>query len=245
MRAIVTYHSIDGSGSAISIDVETFERQLEALIERGIPVLPLERLATVPPGGSAVALTFDDALVSFAERAWPALRRRGLPVTVFAPVDRLGSDNAWGGRAEAGIPRVEVLDGEALRRLVGEGLAVGSHGVTHRDLRELPAEALERELEESRDRLEALTGVRPRAIAYPYGGVDRRVAAAARRHYELGVTTVLRPLRAGEDALLLPRLDAWYLRGPGWPDAWGTRRMRTYLAARRTLRAARRALQFR
>jgi len=245
MRAILTYHSIDSSGSPVSVDGETFERHLDALLERRIPVLPLDRLPGAFRGETAVALTFDDALASFAERAWPALRRRGLPATVFAPVERLGADNLWGGETEPGIPHFEVLDGAALRRLVGEGLAVGSHGLTHRDLRGLGPDDLDRELSESRDRLEALTSVRPTAIAYPYGGADRRVVAAARRHYSLGVTTTLRPLGDREDPFLLPRLDAWYLRGCGALESWGTARFRGYLMLRRSLRAFRRLLQFR
>jgi peptidoglycan/xylan/chitin deacetylase (PgdA/CDA1 family) len=245
MRAILTYHSIDDSGSPISLSPATFERHLDWLASGKVRVLPLERLRSDPTPGDAVAITFDDALAALADPAWPELRRRGLPATVFAPLERLGQDNAWGGKAEPGIPRLPVIDRETLRRLSGEGLAVGSHGLSHRDLRRLPDQELVRELEASRERLGELTGQRPSVLAYPYGAVDRRVVRAAGRVYAAGVTTDLRPLGRREDPLRLPRIDAWYLRSSALLEAWGTPRFRAYLSLRRALRHLRRAAQSR
>jgi len=42
--AMVTYHSIDHSGSVISTSPAVFERQMEALAACGVPVVPLDRV---------------------------------------------------------------------------------------------------------------------------------------------------------------------------------------------------------
>lgn len=243
MRAILTYHSIDESGSPISLSPAVFERHLDWLVSGKVRVVPLERLRSDSTPGDAVAITFDDALASLADLAWPELRRRSLPATVFASLERLGRDNAWRGEAEAAIPRLRVIDRETLRRLAQEGLAVGSHGLTHCDLRRLPDSELVRELAESHERLGEITGQRPTWLAYPYGGVDRRVARAAARFYAAGVTTDLRPLERREDPLRLPRIDAWYLKSPAALEAWGTLRFRAYLSLRRALRRLRRVIR--
>jgi peptidoglycan/xylan/chitin deacetylase (PgdA/CDA1 family) len=242
MRAILSYHSIDASGSPVSLAPESFRCHLDWFASGRVRVLPLAELLAAPEEPDAVALTFDDALVSFDELAWPALRERRLPVALFVPVSHLGGDNAWGGAAERRIPRLPVIGREGLRRLAGEGVEVGSHGLTHRDLRALSEEELERELAESRWRLEELTGSRPTAIAYPYGAHDARVAAAAGRFYSLGLTTELRPLGPGTQPMRLPRLDAYYLPRRESLEGFGTRRFTARLAARRLLRQARRRL---
>jgi hypothetical protein len=47
--AIVTYHSIDGSASVISVSAAVFERQMESLAACGVPVVPLDRVTQVQP----------------------------------------------------------------------------------------------------------------------------------------------------------------------------------------------------
>lgn len=65
-----------------------FEQRLDLLHRGGYPVLPLDeglaRLTsgTLPP--RAVALTVDDGAYDFLAVAYPILRRRGLPVTLYA-----------------------------------------------------------------------------------------------------------------------------------------------------------------
>src|SRR5262249_13722968 len=58
---------------------------------------------------------------------------------------------------------------------------VGSHGLRHIDLRALPLQEAERELEQARRGLSALTGSAVNDLAYPYGLSDEIVREAARR----------------------------------------------------------------
>ena len=242
MRGILTYHSIDPSGSPISVDEAAFRRHADWLASGAVEVVPLERiLEAAPDGADAVAITFDDAFRNTAELAWPLLRERGLPATVFVPTGRVGRDNSWGERAQPGIPARELCDWDAVATLAEEGLAVGSHTVSHAHLDRLGEAAMRAELEESAAELERRLGRRPTALCYPYGDCDERVVRLAAETYEIAVTTDLRVLGAAEHPLRLPRLDAFYYRSNRLLEAWNTWAFRRHLWLRASARRLRRA----
>ncbi len=223
MRAILTYHSLDDSGSPISVSPAEFRRQVEWLASGRVRVVPLADLAQVPADVEAVALTFDDGFRNFAEVAAPLLRDHGLPATLFVVAGHAGGTNAWGGRADPRVPTLPLLDWPELGRLAEQGVRLGGHTRTHPHLTRLDRAALADELEGAAATIAQETGRRPEEFAYPFGDVNRAVAEAARVVYRVGCTTELSPVRGGEDRLLLPRLDMYYLRAPGALQGWGTR----------------------
>jgi peptidoglycan/xylan/chitin deacetylase (PgdA/CDA1 family) len=93
---VLTYHRVGDPGSEpdaypglFSATPRGFADQA-AHLARSHRVISLEELLEarrtrrpLPP--RALLLTFDDAYRDFAEHAWPALRRHGLPVTLFVP----------------------------------------------------------------------------------------------------------------------------------------------------------------
>lgn len=240
MRAILTYHSIDRSGSVISTDPETFRRHVMWLASGAVRVVPLERIGEVPAGDSAVAITFDDAFRNFGELAVPLLAEYGLPATVFVVTSAVGGTNRWGGRSAPNVPDLPLLDWDGLARVAAQGITLGAHSRTHPMLTALFGARLEDEIAGSRDALAARTGHAPTTFAYPYGACNDRVLAAARRSFALACTTELRALSEGEDPLRLPRLDAYYFRAPGALERWGSARQRCAIAARAVGRRLRR-----
>jgi len=190
-----------------------------------------------PPRGS-IAITADDGYASHAAHFHPLLRELGVPWTVFVLAGAVGRSNHWdlGG---VGIGE-RHLTTEEIRRLAGEGVTIGSHGMSHRTMTDLPDEALEEELVRSREILRCLSDQGVDAVAYPRGRTDARVAAAARRAgYRLGFAlgTAGDGARGADSALRLPR-TALYAPDqiPGLFEA-------TALRAPRALRALRTALQ--
>lgn len=242
MRAILTYHSIDPSGSPISVAPGEFQAHARWLASGAVRVVPLGELLS---GGDddAVALTFDDGFANFGETAWPALREHALPVTLYVVSGHAGRTNAWGGRDAPGIPTLPLLGWDALGRLAQEGVRLGAHTRSHPDLRRAGEAQLADELDGCAEHIARETGSRPADFAYPFGAVDARVAGAARGRFATAVTTEFRALKPGDDTHLLPRLDAWYLRSPGRLESWGRAAFRRWLWLRGTLRRARAALQ--
>lgn len=241
MRAILTYHAVDASGSPISIDEAAFRRHVAWLASGAVRVCPLAEMLALPADGDAVALTFDDGLRSFAERAWPVLRDHGLPSTVFVVTDHVGGTNAWGGRRAPGIPTLPLMGWATLGRLAEAGVELGAHSRTHQDLRRASPTQLQDELGGSADHILRETGRRPSSFAYPHGSVDSAAAAASSRVYARACTTALRALAPREDPHRLPRLDAYYLRAPGRLEGWASPAFRRYLRVRAAGRALRTA----
>lgn len=239
MRAILTYHSIDPSGSRISLCPDVFEDHVRWLASGQVQVTTLERLLLLPPASNAVALTFDDGYENFESQAWPRLREHGLPATLFVVTDYAGRTNAWGARRQRGIPELRVLGWDALVRLAEQGVAVGSHGRTHMALPQADDRRLAAEVAGSAEVITARIGVRPSVFAYPFGAVSDRCRSVAGGVYDLACTTKLRALGRRPDTLLLPRLDAYYWRTPGQLEGWGSAGFARRLKWRNGLRTVR------
>lgn len=237
MRAILTYHSIDDSGSVISVSPSVFARHVGWLRSGHVRVTSIPELLTLPPEADAVALTFDDGFCNFATDAAPLLQE--LPVTLFVVTDHVGRTNQWGGRAQAGIPTLPLLDWPALARLAASGVTLGAHSRTHPDLAALGPEAIAEELTGCVDRLQTEVGVAADVFAYPYGSLSPAAVAAVAARFPWACTTELRAIRHEERRAELPRLDMYYFRQPGRLESWGTSRFLAYLTARRLLRGSR------
>ncbi len=242
MRAILTYHSIDSSGSPISVSPEAFRAHCRWLARGPVRVVPLAALLAMPETEDAVALTFDDGYSNFAAEAAPLLEAYGLPATLFVVPGQVGKTNAWGGRAEPRIPTLSLLDWPALAGLAERGIRLGAHSRTHPRLSAVPASQLEDELAGAAETIRQETGQSPEDLAYPFGDVTPAVARAAARVYRRAVTTEFRPLAPNDDPLRLPRLDAYYFRGQGQLEAWGTPRFRQRLWFRGQARKLRQRL---
>ena len=242
MRAILTYHSVDETGSVISIDERSFRRHVTWLAGSRIPVVPLDQLVDVAESDDAISITFDDGLANFGEIAAPLLLEHGLPVTLFVVSDAVGATNVWPRGGDAGIPVMRLLDWNDLGRLAEAGVALGAHTRTHPRLEALPAHAVEEEILGSRARLRAELGIEATTFAYPYGSISRAARDVVASSFRCGVTTRLSALSPADDVALLPRLDSYYFRAPGTLEAWGTRRFRVRMGLLAGAREIRRTI---
>lgn len=222
MRAILTYHSIDSSGSPVSLSQETFAVHARFLAGGRVRVLPLADLPDLPDEQDAVALTFDDGFRNFASQAMPLLREQGLPATVFVVSDAVGATNAWGGHDLPGIPTLPLMDWDELQEVSDAGFEIGAHTRRHPHLTSLPPSQVQDETAGCVERINAELGRRPGSFAYPYGDVNDSVARVARALFTHSVTTEHRPLAEDDDRARIPRLDAFYFQRPGALEDWGS-----------------------
>lgn len=242
MRAILTWHSIDPSGSPISVSPDLFRRQVAWLASGRARVVEVSELLRLPHDEDAVALTFDDGFANFATEAAPLLLEHGLPVTVFVVSGQVGRDNVWPGSDDP-VPQLPLMDWDTLGRLGAQGVTYGAHTRTHPKLPTLGAAALEDELGGAAEEIAQRLGARPAGFAYPYGATDAPVTAAVSAQYHWACTTEFRSLSPEDAAHALPRLDAWYLRADHLMEAWGTAGFRAWVWARRHGRSARATLE--
>ncbi len=207
--AIITYHSLDNSGSVISTPPALFRRQMEFVAASGIPVVPLEQVEQYP---GSIAITFDDGFQNLLDHAIPVLEHHRFPTTIFIVSRYCGRHNNWPGQDYVKVPDLPLLSWSQLSGLPA-AVSLGSHSISHPDLTRLNSEECERELRGCRDEIEQHTGRSVRSLAYPYGVSSALVRDLARRHFDLAVGTSLRLLRGQHDRMNLPRIDAYYLRG--------------------------------
>ena len=239
MRAILTYHSIDPSGSPISIDVAAFQRHVDFLASSKVKVVPLAEIISNSQD-DAVAITFDDGFTNFSAQAWPRLLAHGLPATLFVVTGQVGKDNAWGGKRDSRVPHLRLMDWDQLGLLAEQGLELGAHSRTHPHLPTLSDAQQLDEIEGCADDLFKNGGARPTSFCYPYGSLDQRAIVNVATRYRRACTTELAALSGKESPHRLPRLDAYYFRGPGRLEAWGKFGFRArieLLRAARSLRA--------
>jgi len=180
---VALYHSVDDCGDdpyRVTVSPERLQEQLRRLRTRGLRGVGMARLLEARAQGRArglVGLTFDDGYCDFVDNALPLLRHYDCGATLFVLPGRLGGVNEW----DALGPRKPLLSERGIRAAASAGVEIGSHGLTHVDLTRADDDVLRAETEDSRRRLEELTGGEVPGFCYPYGTVDRRVADAVRR----------------------------------------------------------------
>jgi peptidoglycan/xylan/chitin deacetylase (PgdA/CDA1 family) len=239
---ILMYHSIADRAGATSIAPAVFRSQMESLVASGCPVVALEAIGDALDGNQAlpadaVAITFDDGFLDFAEQAAPVLRDLGLPATVYLAAARMGGREEWGGR-EHGEAR-PLMSWDHVRGLAGDGFSFGGHSLTHPDLTTLTGESLEHEVAGCARQIEAELGTRPDSFAPPYGRTSPAVRAMIARHYRLAVGVRLDRATVASDRYDLPRIEMHYFRHPARWQAYLARRAEWYLTLRQALRGVR------
>lgn len=185
---IVAFHRIaDGPDDGLSFPPGRF-RELCAYWRAEYNVLPLDAIFTPLPATRVrrLVLTFDDGYADNAETAAPILEQFGLPATFFLTTDFLGAPAGsafpWDSR---GHPAPGIMSWRQAEALAAAGFGIGSHTCSHVRLSQCAAGVVSRELERSRQELEAHLGRPVRDFAYPFGGrgdcreSDRRLVQAA------------------------------------------------------------------
>lgn len=216
---VLCYHAVsDRWPSELAISPARLEHQLRWLLAKGYRALTFSAAMAAPQAAKTLAVTFDDGYRSVIERGLPVLQRLGVPATLFVPSAFVGAQAlCWPGidrwLETAFAEELAPTSWADLRSLLDAGWEVGSHTCTHPDLTELADHELDDELQRSRAALEDELGRRCRALAYPYGSVDRRVVAAAQRAgYEAAGTL---PIGFGQaEPLAWPRVGLYRTDGP-------------------------------
>jgi peptidoglycan/xylan/chitin deacetylase (PgdA/CDA1 family) len=206
---ILQYHFVAEDTPAVtSVSPGRFREHLEHLEAHDFRILALpeliERLRAgeeLPP--RAATITFDDGYISVYENAFPMLRERGWPFTVF--VNSAAHD----------APGRSFASWDQLREMQEHGATIANHTVNHAYLArasalEKESEAdfearMEREIAAAEARIEEKLGVRHKLFAYPFGEYDDRIRDWVDEHGYVGIGQHSGAVWAGSDFTALPR----------------------------------------
>lgn len=189
MRAAGTawlmYHEIASAGRATCsrdpgylryvVTESEFRAHMAALSAGGFQGISAGRALDAPPDmrSSSVVISFDDGSETDLLFAAPILREFGFAAIFYVVAGFIG--------------RPCYLSAAQLRELVTAGFEIGSHSVTHPYLADLAEADLRREIFESKERLEQITGLPIEHFSCPGGRWTPSVSRIAR---EAGYTSV-------------------------------------------------------
>lgn len=182
-RPVLMYHGLQenpaqpGFDPVYNVAPAEFERQLDWLCEHGFRSVRLHEPVTEQQDDKTVVVSFDDGDATNRSVALPLLTARGMVAEFFITSDFIGQPG--------------MVSETDVRALAAAGMGVQSHGRSHRFLEDLDPAELDRELLESKRRLENLTGQPVTALALPGGrGGERERLAASRVGYHQMLTSI-------------------------------------------------------
>ncbi len=201
---ILQYHHIsDDTPKSTSTSPAQFKQHLDWIAESGYKVISIEQLAKALRSGKqledkTVVITFDDGFKSIYKSAFPFLKKRGWPFTVFvntrAHDQKLSSHMSW----------------SELRELMAHGATVANHSISHTHLLRRnndgnAARIFEREIAAAENRIKEETGVSLKLFAYPYGEYDRAITQQLEQHGYLGFGQNSGAVASDVDSRRIPR----------------------------------------
>jgi peptidoglycan/xylan/chitin deacetylase (PgdA/CDA1 family) len=176
---VLMYHSVAPQAAdpyRVTVSPHRFERQMRWLDRRGLRGVSMSELLTAQRRhceAGLVGLTFDDGYADFQRYALPVLQKHGFGATAFVIAGRLGGVNVWDPLG----PRKPLMTASQVQAVTAAGIEVGSHGLRHVTLKNVPDRVLAREQRFSREILQHVTGSAVGGFCYPYGQLNSRIAA--------------------------------------------------------------------
>jgi peptidoglycan/xylan/chitin deacetylase (PgdA/CDA1 family) len=169
---VLMYHHIgpvtDEKERKYFISKEIFSQQIDLMIEKGFQPISLSQLETAYEKkgklpNRSVMITLDDGWEDNYIYAFPVIKEKKVPVTIFLSTAQIGVEK-------------EILNWQQIEEMADSGLVeFASHGANHKRLRDLNDEEVLSELTESKTTIEEKFGKTVKSFCYPYGAVDRRV----------------------------------------------------------------------
>ena len=148
-----------------------FEDKLNALIHAGIYPSTLSDYKSAP--ARTFAVTFDDGYANVAEQAMPVLERCRVRAIEFIVAGKLGGQNDWDIAKEDVSER--LMDVAQIKTWLAAGHQIGSHSLTHPNLKKIPISQAREEIVASKKNLEDIFGVSVEHFCYPYGSYNDAV----------------------------------------------------------------------
>ncbi len=176
---ILLYHHVATNTPAItSISPTVFEQQLQHLEDKQFTIWPLPKIIdylkhkkTLPD--KTVAITFDDNYQSVYTAAYPALKKRNWPFTIFVSTDAVDGRFNW------------QASWDQLRTMASNGATIANHSASHSHLlQRKKAESntqwqqrIRTDINRAEHRIKQEIGYSHKLFAYPYGEYNAQLAA--------------------------------------------------------------------
>lgn len=180
---VLLYHSIDNSGSVISITPTEFKAHMKYLKNNGYQTLSLIKFVkyismSEKPQTKSVIITFDDGFKNNISEAFPILRNYGFTATIFLVTNHIGGVFSWDGHAS--IPQLPLLSWEEIEKMSASGIDFGAHSCNHPFLTRIPRGEQKKEILNSRMIIEERLNKPVTFFCHPYGDTNYQTQQVVR-----------------------------------------------------------------
>ncbi|MDR9828632.1 polysaccharide deacetylase family protein [Vibrio sp. FNV 38] len=207
LNVLIYHHIADGTPHSTSTRIDDFVAQLDEFERQGFEIVDLQSaLAAIEAGESdgkkKLALTFDDGFKSVCDTAYPILKQRKLPFTVFVTTDPVDA-NYQG-----------YCSWEQLNAMANDGVTIANHTLDHAFLvRESHQNAdwfiqAKDNIQQAQSRIEQEIGYAPKLFAYPYGEYNHMLRDWLKEQGYIAFGQQSGTVEAHSDWQALPRFNA-------------------------------------
>lgn len=212
---VLMYHKVGPdsfrNGPGLRVTPYEFERQIKYLKENGYNAISLDELINHRKKGASlpnrpIVITFDDGYKDNYTYAFPVLKKYGYTATIFIVYNEVGGYNQWDIKEHNTRP-FELLTWEQIRTMQDYGICFESHTLSHPHLTSITAEEAQKEITESKTKLEQALGKPVKYIAYPYGQHNDQICEITQKAgYKAAVSTIFGTNQQNTDLYRLKRL---------------------------------------
>lgn len=174
----VMFHDVDNSYTGIDYNRNGFEELIDKIYNRGLRLCSVQEYFKTKSKDNLVVCTFDDGYENVFKNALPVLRKYGFTATVYICPDLIGKSNDWNHKDE--VNRWHLTH-EMILQLVDSGWEIGSHGLSHMNLRRLSEQELLNNLIDSKKMLEIYGTIE--SFCYPYGAFNGFIKDKVSKYY--------------------------------------------------------------
>ena len=197
--AVFVYHRFgENDYPSTNIRINQFKKHLDELTKNNYNVVSTEEIINALINNKdlpekTVALTIDDAFFSIYKKAWPLLKEKKLPFTIFVSTGPVKSNSK------------NYMNWEQIKEMVNHGVTIGHHTKNHLHLVTKEKEKIISEIEEANNDFLKNLGYVPDIFAYPYGEYSSEVKQITKSYFKAAFGQQSGGIYNGIDIFELPR----------------------------------------
>ena len=199
--AVFVYHRFgENNYPSTNIRMPQFKKHLDELIKNNYNVVSIETIIDALENNKnlpekTVAITIDDAFFSIYKKAWPILKEKKLPFTIFVSTGPVNSNSK------------NYMNWEQLKEMNNRGVTIGHHTKNHFHLVGKKKETIISEIEEASDDFLKNLGYVPDIFAYPYGEYSSEIKEITKNYFKAAFGQQSGGIYNGIDIFELPRFS--------------------------------------
>ncbi|GAB3000931.1 polysaccharide deacetylase family protein [Psychrosphaera aestuarii] len=200
---VVLYHHVsESTPKSTSVSPEQFEAHLTMIEELGLEVVPLTTIVNAiklqqPVNKNWIAITFDDGFRNVYDTAFPMLKKRNWPFTVFVNPLMVKPSKLY-------------MDWSQLKTLTEHGVDIMNHTLEHENLVQdgLSLQQIETNLLVAEEMIKEQLGQNHKMVAYPFGEYSDQIKGVLNKLGFVGFAQHSGAVGNNSDLLALTRFPA-------------------------------------